>query len=80
MSMERAEREVAEQITGVSNVAYDVMAVLQNKLEGISAMEVYKEDAEEEGDQELRDLFEQIQQRDIQDVEKLKKMLVKHMR
>ena len=65
----------AEQVTGVSNVAYNVMGVLYNTLEGISAMEDYKEDAQEAGDQEVYDVFEQIQQRLQGDVERLRQLL-----
>lgn len=78
MSMDRSDQS-ADDITGISNITYDVMSVMQNKLEAISAMEVYKEDAEDEGDQELHALFNDMQERDIQDVAKLKKLLIKHL-
>lgn len=78
MSMDRSDQS-ADDITGISNITYDVMSVMQNKLEAISAMEVYKEDAEDEGDQELHALFNDMQERDIQDVARLKKLLIKHL-
>ena len=36
----------SEQVTGVSNDAYDLMVELTNKLEGVAAMEEYKFDAD----------------------------------
>ncbi len=78
MSTERAKRE-SEQVTGVSNVAYDLMSVLQNTLEAIAALEVYKQDAESAGDQEARDLFEQLEQRLTGDVDRLRGLLVQRL-
>lgn len=73
--MERAKRQ-SEQVTGVSNVAYDLMIVLTNKLEGIAAMEEYKLDAEEAGDQEVRALFERIVRRERDEIEELRTLLL----
>jgi hypothetical protein len=67
----------AEEMTGISNVSYDLMSVLTNKLEGIAVMEQYKEDAQ--GDQDVRQVFEQIQERDRQDVDKLKELVVSRL-
>jgi len=69
----------AQQITGVSNVAYDLMSVLQNFLEAMSAIEVYKEDAEEANDQELLELFNRIQSDLGSYVEALKPLLVSRL-
>jgi|GEM_PF-1380216 len=70
----------AQQITGVSNVAYDLMSVLQNFLEAMSAIEVYKEDAEEANDQELLELFNRIQSDLGSYVEALKPLLVSRLK
>lgn len=63
----------------VSNVEYDVITVLQNKLEGHDVLNVYMKDCEAEGNQECRQLFEQIQRDDerhsIQLREQLKRLL-----
>lgn len=69
-----------EQVTGISNVAYDVMALLANKLEGLEAMEMYKEDAECAGDQELSRFVERLQEQDRQSVDQLKGMLTKRLK
>lgn len=70
--MVMTEKRNAENISGVSNIAYDLMSVLNNKLEGIAAMETYKQDAQ--GDQDVLKCFERIQEADRKDVEELKKL------
>lgn len=75
MTMEEAKRH-AEQVSGVSNVAYDLMVTLTNKLEGIAAIEEYKLDADEAGDGEVRNLFDWLQQRMREDVDQLRELLI----
>jgi hypothetical protein len=70
----------AEQVSGVSNVAFDLMAVLTNKLEGIAAIEEYKQDCEQAGDREARETYERIEQRDQEDVRQLKNLVVQRLR
>jgi hypothetical protein len=74
-----AAKRRSERVTGVSNVAYDLMTVLTNKLEGVAAMEEYKLDAEAANDAEVRAAFERIEQRDCQDIEELRGLLVGHL-
>ena len=69
--MEQAKRR-SERVSGVPNVAYDLMVVLTNKLEGIAALEEYKLDADEAGDQEVRAAFEQLERRMREDVDQLR--------
>lgn len=69
------EKRESQQISGVSNVAYDLMAVLTSKLEGIAAMEEYRQDAQDAGDQEAEQLFERLQQNEAQAVTQLKQMV-----
>lgn len=69
----------SEQVTGVSNVAYDLMAVLTNKLEGVAAMEEYKLDADAANDREVRAAFERIEQRERQSIEELRGLLLTHL-
>lgn len=63
----------SEQVTGVSNVAYDVMVVLSNHLEGIAALQAYKIDAQD--DAEVLTAFEQVEQRYQEGVEDLRALL-----
>lgn len=66
-------------VTGVSDLAYDLMIVLANKLEGIAAMEEYKADADEAGDAAARACFERIQQQDRDAVAELRDLLMAHL-
>jgi hypothetical protein len=77
-TFEQAKRGV-EQVTGVSNVAYDLMAVLTNKLQGMAAMEEYKLDAEASGDREVGRFFTRMEERDRQEIGELREMLVRHL-
>ena len=77
--MDQAKQQ-SEQIIGISNVAYDLMAVMTNKLEGIAAMEEYKLDAEEAGDSEVEDLLNQMEQQEVSDVDKIKKLLLQRLK
>jgi hypothetical protein len=78
MTMEEAKRGV-DGISGISNVAYDLLATLTAKLEGIAATEEYIQDAEEEGVEEVRAFFQRMQQRDVEDVEQLRSLLVTNL-
>ena len=76
--MEQAKRG-AERVSGVSNVAYDLVALLENKLTGIAALEEYKQDAQQAGDQEVQQLLDQLQQRQREDVDRLKRLVVQRL-
>jgi hypothetical protein len=71
------QKQRTEAISGVSNVAYDLMSVLTNKLEGIAAIEQYKQDAQ--GDQEVLQCFEQLEERARQDVDTLRQLVVSRL-
>ena len=72
-------KKQSEQLTGISNIAYDLMIVLSNKLEGIAAMEEYRQDAQEAGDIDCSSLFDRLQQQDRQAVDELRTHLLKHL-
>jgi hypothetical protein len=78
MDQEEAKRR-SERVTGISNIAYDLMVVLTNKLEGVAAMEEYKLDADASNDREVRAAFERIEERERQSIEELRGLLVTHM-
>jgi hypothetical protein len=78
MDQEEAKRR-SERMTGVSNVAYDLMVVLTNKLEGVAAMEEYKLDADAANDREVRAAFERIEERERQSIEELRGLLIAHL-
>lgn len=75
MVMERAESKSAERVTGIPNLTYDLLTLLQNKLEAITAYEVYKEDAQEAGNARALSIFEHCQDVDRALVNKLRRLL-----
>ena len=62
----------SDQVSGVSNVAFDLLTILENKLQGIAAMEEYLMDCEECGDYHAKDLITDLQRREVEDVERLR--------
>jgi bacterioferritin (cytochrome b1) len=59
----------------VRNLEYDVMTVLQSKLEAAAVYDRYVQDAEQEKDQECRRLFEEIKKDDERHAERLRTQL-----
>ncbi len=55
----------------LNDVSYDLLSVLQSKLDAIAVYEQYIEDAKEAGNGQIEQLFEQIKQQDEQAAEKL---------
>ena len=72
--MEQAKRG-AERISGIPNVTYDLVAVLYNKLEGIAAIEEYRQEAEAAGDREVADFFGECQRTARTEVDRLQRLL-----
>jgi hypothetical protein len=73
-----AKRDAAA-ITGVSNIAYDLMVVLTNKLEAIAAIEEYKIDAAEAGDAEAQAMLERIEQSERDAIDQLRALVVSRL-
>jgi bacterioferritin (cytochrome b1) len=55
----------------ISDLGYDIITLLQSKLEAVDVYDQFIEDAREAGDQQSAQLFEQIKQQDEQQVEQL---------
>lgn len=68
----------AERVSGVPNVTYDLIAVLHNELEGIAALEQYKQDAQ--GDQEVLSFLNQLEQQETEHVNKLRDLLSRRLK
>ena len=79
MVMERTERQGAEVVTGISNLTYDLITLLQNKLEAITAYEVYKQDAQEAGNTRALSIFEHCQDVDRAFVQRLRRLLAEEL-
>ncbi len=78
--MDREEAKVdSDRVTGISNVAYDLMVLLSNHLEGIAALQEYKLDAEEADDADVSAAFDRIEQRYQDGVGELRGLLLKRL-
>lgn len=77
MVIEQAKRST-DQITGISNVTYDLISVMHNKLQAIAAMEGYKQDCQ--GDREILDLLDRLVQRETEDLAELREALSTRLR
>jgi hypothetical protein len=51
-----------EQQTGLRDESYDLVSVLYHSLEGAATYAMYVQDAEEDGDSELSQFFQEIQE------------------
>lgn len=67
----------SERVSGVPNVTYDLIAVLHNELEGLAALQEYKQDAH--GDQEVLAVFEQIEHDETEHVQKLRALVARRL-
>ena len=63
----------------MSNLEYDLITVLQSKLEANAAYDKYLKDCEQAGDQECRRLLEQIKRDDAQHIQDLRNQLMRVM-
>ncbi len=70
-------KKQSEQTSGVSNVGYNLLTLLHNKLEGIAALEAYKADAQ--GNQEISSMLDELQQTAVQEVARLKPLVMQEL-
>ncbi len=59
----------------LSNLNYDLLTILQNKLEAIAAYEVYLRDCKEAGQHDCQDLVAQLKREDERHIELLRAKL-----
>lgn len=79
MVMERAERKTSERVSGIPNLTYDLIALLHEKLDAITAYEIYKQDAKDAGHSRASSLIEHCQETDRTIVQHLRKMLAEEL-
>jgi len=58
----------------IDNLSYDIITILHEKAKALEAYDKYLQDAA--GNQQVKDLLQQIQQTDVQHVQQLKEVLV----
>jgi hypothetical protein len=56
----------------ISNLEYDLLTVLHNKAEAIKAYDTYIRDAQEVGSQPCVELFQQLKQRDTEQIQEIR--------
>ena len=59
----------------ISNLEYDLLTVLQSKSEALKAYERYMEDAQATGSQPCVELFQKLQQQDMQQAQEVRQHL-----
>ncbi len=59
----------------ISNLEYDLLTVLQSKSEALKAYEKYMQDAQAVGSQPCVELFQQLQQQDMQHAQEVRRHL-----
>jgi hypothetical protein len=73
--MSMPKQEGVAQASGVSDLAFDLLTLLQNKLQAIAAIEVYKQDARAADYHHVLDFLERCQETDRRAVEELRAMV-----
>ncbi|MBD2459538.1 hypothetical protein H6G89_00640 [Oscillatoria sp. FACHB-1407] len=63
------------QTRAVSNLEYDLLTVLQNKAEALKAYESYIQDAQEMQSQPCVELFQKLQQAEMQQAQEIRQHL-----
>ena len=61
--------------TSVANQHYDLVSVLYHALEGAATYDRYIQDAQQQGDQELTQFFQQVKQEDNNRAQKALQLL-----
>ena len=61
--------------SGVSDLAFDLLTLLHNKLQAIAAIEVYKQDARAANHHHVLDFLERCEETDSKAVEELRAMV-----
>jgi bacterioferritin (cytochrome b1) len=64
----------------LSNLNYDLLTVLQNKLEAVAAYETYLKDCRQSGDKECQELAAELKRDDERHVERLRAELERLVR
>ncbi|MEG4043971.1 hypothetical protein [Microcoleus sp. Pol17_C1] len=59
----------------ISNLEYDLLTVLQNKSEALKAYDTYMKDAQEMGSQPCAELFQKLQQTDMEHAQEIRQHL-----
>jgi rubrerythrin len=73
--MEDPMSDQGAQETGTVDVVYNLVSILYHALEGAEVYSMYVEDAEQSGDTELAQFFQDVQREEKQRADRAKKLL-----
>lgn len=65
--------------TGTSNQQYDLISIVYHSLQSAAVCDMYIQDADQSGDRELTEFFEQVKQQSCQQAEQAKKLMVQRL-
>lgn len=65
--------------TGVANEHYNLVSIMYHSLQSAAVCEVYSQDAEQSGDQELTSFFQQVKEQACHQAEQAKRLMAKRM-
>jgi hypothetical protein len=69
----------SDRITGTPNEHYDLVSILYHALEGATTYDTYIRDAEQCGDEELRQFFQEVKEQSIKLAERAKELLARRL-
>lgn len=65
--------------TGTANEHYDLISVIYHSLQSASACNMYIQDANDSGDRELMEFFQQVKEQNCQQAEQAKKLMAQRI-
>ncbi|MBE9169770.1 hypothetical protein IQ238_20325 [Pleurocapsales cyanobacterium LEGE 06147] len=65
--------------TGTANEQYDLISIIYHSLQSAAVCEMYIQDAEQSGDRELTEFFQQVKERSCQQAEQAKQLMAQRM-
>lgn len=66
-------------VTGTKNEQYDLISALYHSLESAATYDTYRNDAQQAGDQELVQFFQDVKEQNRQCAERAKQLLAQRM-
>lgn len=65
--------------TGIANEQYDLISVIYHSLQSAAVCELYAQDADQSGDQELTNFFQQVKDQACKQANQAKQLMAKRI-
>lgn len=65
--------------TGTTNEQYDLISVIYHSLQSAAVWDMYIQDADNSGDRELTDFFQQVKEQNCQQAERAKQLMAQRI-